>query len=514
MIKICLFLLLVCSLIGGHSLVWADAPRQSNLSFGDTAEGNISNSQFRQLYSFEGRAGQVITVRMVRETGNLDPYLLLLTQNGDLVAASDDEDGRNAEMPSQSLPITGIYTIIATRFGHEHGTTEGDYTLTLDAIGSVVAGSEATTNPNADSSSIDSTTPPQLTTSFLSYGDEVFGQITSQQAYVIYRFAAQRGDVVNLAMARINGDLDPLLDLFDPDGNYLVSGDDDEFGTLNAAISNYTIPRDGVYYLQATRYGRIDGTTTGLYVLSIGAVPIDELGTRPSNARVLAIPSITSSNLSDETLIRFFQIEAQRGDILSVVVTRTSGDWEPEVTLLNSDLSEMASSILSDEADIATIGGVTVQSEGIYFVSVTRTDNQDTAIEDEFLLQVQSRPSLAMEAMLEIVYDGQVIGTINNTNSQESFVFAGQAGDVVTISMIRTNGDLDALLTLRDIEGKQLAVNDDGYGSGVKDARISDFQLPADGVYFIEASRYQRAAGNTSGDYVLQLSAIPIATQN
>lgn len=489
---------------GGIGIVWADSARQSNINFDEQVEGSISNTQFRQLYNFEGRLGQVVTIRMERQAGDLDPYLLLLTNTGDLIAVSDDADSRNAEIASQVLAYDGLYTIIATRFGHEHGTTEGDYILTLESVGTSIAPANATTTTSTTS------TPatPQPTTSFLRYGDEVLGQIEGENYYVIYRFSAQRGEVVNLTMTRINGDLDPVIDLFDPDGIYLITGDD-ESGTLNAAIRNYTIPTDGVYYIQATRYGRLDGTTTGLFSFQLSAVPIDELGTRPSNARVLALPSTINSTITAETLTRFFQVEARRGDILSVIVTRTEGDLQPRVSVLRNDLSQMATSTLNDDEDIATIGGVTVQTDGIYFISVSRADGQDGETLGEFSLQIERRPSIAAGSTVEIVYGGQVIGTINESILQESFVFAGRAGDVVTISMVRTNGDLDALLTLRDVDGKQLTANDDGYGSGSKDALISGYILPADGIYFIEASRYERTAGDTSGDYVLQLTAVP-----
>jgi hypothetical protein len=71
--------------------------------------------------------------------------------------------------------------------------------------------------------------------------------------------------------------------------------------------------------------------------------------------------------------------------------------------------------------------------------------------------------------------------------------------------MRRLDGDLDPLLTLRDATGKQLAFDDDGVGEGTKDAIIKLFRLPADGPYRIEASRFERTAGITSGIYLLTL---------
>lgn len=500
------FMSLCWVLLSLFNSTYANPHQQGLLLFDEPVEGSINDQQFRQIYAFEGRAGQVINLQMARQSDDLDPYLLLFTQAGDLVAYSDDARGRDAEIAAQLLPADGTYTVIATRFGHEHGTTTGNYILTLSAVGTAVV-SPASTASSTDSIDNGGAAAP-TTTNVLRYGDTILGEITDEQPYVIYQFAARRGDVINFSMTRINGDLDPFIDLFGPDGSYLLSGDDDDLGTLNAAITNFTVPADGVYYVQATRYGRIDGDSSGLFSFAVSAIPVEQLGTRPSNARVVDIPSITESVVTAETQTRFFQIEAQRGDIISVIVTRTSDDLVPRVSILRSDLATVGGSTLNEDEDTATIGGVTIQDDGVYYISVTRDGGTTGETSGAFAMQLERRRSVVANGMIELVYGGQVIGTISDETVQETFAFAGRAGDEITISMTRTNGDLDALLTLRDSDGKQLVVNDDGFGAGSDDARLADFILPADGIYVIEASRFERGDGETSGDYILQLSAI------
>lgn len=473
----------------------AAAPyQQSGIAFGEVIEGTISAENYRQQYAFDGRAGQVATVIMRRVSGDLDPYLLLVSQRGIVVAFSDDEveDGtatRNAALRSIVLPEDGVYTIIATRFGQEHGTTTGDYTLSLDALGTAIA--------------------PIDDDSLLRYGDEVVGTINDEQPYVVYRLEARRGDVINISLARVGGNLDPQLDFFDPVGQFLINGDDDSTtGTLNARITNFTIPQDGLYFVQATRYGGERGTTSGLFTLAVNVIPVEQLGTRPSNARFLPVGTTATAAITADTLTRFFRFDANRGDIVTVTVERLEGDLLPRVSLVRSDLSPLGNSTnLTDETpSTAQIPGVSLTANGTYLLIVSRAGGVEGDTLGSFSIQVNTRAGMtAAEGVLEIVYGGQITGSITDGNFADRYLFMGAAGDRVTIQMQRTEGNLDPLLTLLDASDKQLFADDDGFAEGSQDAQIQAFELPADGLYFIEASRFQRSAGTTTGIYTLRL---------
>lgn len=467
----------------------ATPPAQSNIDFGQIVEGRITNEDYRQQYTFTGRAGQVATIVMERQSDDLDPYLLLVTQRGSVVAFSDDDgETRDAILRSITLPEDGVYTIIATRFGQEHGATIGDYTLELDVLGTAIA--------------------PVNDNSLLRYGDEVVGTITNEQPYIIYRLDARRGDVIDIALRRAGGDLDPQLDFFDPTGQFLINGDDDSStGTLNARIVNYVIPSDGLYFIQATRYGGQRGTTTGLFTLEVNAIPTDQLGTRPGNARFLAVGDATTAVIDDTTFTRFFRFEANRGDIVTAVVQRLDGDLVPRVSLLRSDLFQLGSSVITDErADAASLPGISLAANGVYLVVVSRLGGVDGETQGRFSLQVNTRPGLAAEGALEIVYGGQISGRISADNFADRYLFVGSAGDRITLTMRQADGDLDPLLTLLDATEKQLIADDDSFAEDSQDARILDYELPADGIYYVEASRFQRVVGETEGDYTLTLT--------
>lgn len=99
---------------------------------GQNVPGAITAANPFDVYVFEGRAGDVVTIDM-RATSNLDPLLFLINPSGVEIAQNDDaNEGTIDSLINQVLlSQDGQYTIIATRFGTVYGGTAGSYTLTL-----------------------------------------------------------------------------------------------------------------------------------------------------------------------------------------------------------------------------------------------------------------------------------------------------------------------------------------------------------------------------------------------
>lgn len=97
-------------------------------------EGIITSASYYQTYTFQGQADQLITISMDATSGSLDPLLLLLDANGNVIDSSDDiETGVNVNslISNRRLLVDGTYTILATRYGKDVGGTEGGYQLLL-----------------------------------------------------------------------------------------------------------------------------------------------------------------------------------------------------------------------------------------------------------------------------------------------------------------------------------------------------------------------------------------------
>lgn len=100
---------------------------------GDTVTGSIRLNKRFDVYVFDGRAGDVVTVGMQAISGILDTTLFLVDPNGFQVAQNDDasQETTDSVISGYTLPEDGRYIIIATHFGAAFGVTAGDYTLTL-----------------------------------------------------------------------------------------------------------------------------------------------------------------------------------------------------------------------------------------------------------------------------------------------------------------------------------------------------------------------------------------------
>ncbi|QPC80681.1 pre-peptidase C-terminal domain-containing protein [Phototrophicus methaneseepsis] len=111
------------------------APTDTMLSYGETAQASITDTIYEVLFEFEGMAGDRVTIRMTHGDGDLDPLLLLKNESGATLIQDDDAAGnRDALINEYVLPRDGTYTIVATRFQQQLGTTKGNFTLDLEQI--------------------------------------------------------------------------------------------------------------------------------------------------------------------------------------------------------------------------------------------------------------------------------------------------------------------------------------------------------------------------------------------
>ncbi|HRF96899.1 MAG TPA: PPC domain-containing protein, partial [Aggregatilineales bacterium] len=95
------------------------------------------------------------------------------------------------------------------------------------------------------------------------------GVIVGDQYYQVYTFTGTAGQLVNISMNKVLGNLDTLLILFDSAGTIIADNDDVNSPVdTNSAIST-RLPSDGTYTVFASRYGKNVGGTEGTYTLLV-----------------------------------------------------------------------------------------------------------------------------------------------------------------------------------------------------------------------------------------------------
>jgi hypothetical protein len=110
----------------------SEIPSAMRIVEGQTVTGSITSNNHFDLFTFEGRAGDVVTISMDATSQNLDTMLYLIDPNGVEIAFNDDADETtNSLITGVVLTQDGEYIIIATRFGAIYGGTIGGYNLAL-----------------------------------------------------------------------------------------------------------------------------------------------------------------------------------------------------------------------------------------------------------------------------------------------------------------------------------------------------------------------------------------------
>lgn len=227
--------------------------------YGVVLTGAIDNATPRQTYRFMGQQGDRISITLEALDATLDPLLILLGPDGTPVMRDNDSAGNlNALIGPYLLTQGGEYTIVATRAGEASGTSRGRYELTLSGI--------PVTQPEIREGQ---TGADPATALPLAPGQTVSGAISDVQAAVFYALDGMAGTTIQVDMVRLGGDLDAFLAVLDP-AQTLVAFDDDSAGRQNARVI-YTLPVDGRYYVVASRYDLLEGTTSGEYLLSVVA---------------------------------------------------------------------------------------------------------------------------------------------------------------------------------------------------------------------------------------------------
>lgn len=104
------------------------------IAYGDTVQGEISNTAFEVEYKFEGTEGDLIVAIMADVDGVLGdfeaPGIILLGPDNAIITSVEESFTNQAILPAK-LPSTGSYTLIATREGGRAGESVGSYNLTL-----------------------------------------------------------------------------------------------------------------------------------------------------------------------------------------------------------------------------------------------------------------------------------------------------------------------------------------------------------------------------------------------
>jgi len=398
----------------------------------------------------------------------------------------------------------------------------------------------------------------------ITLGTSVQGIITSEQPYQAYTFTGQANQFVSITMNANSGSLDPYIALLDPSGNVLYFNDDAGEGITDSALTNSLLIVAGEYTVVATRYGLAVGGTEGGYELAVtgatttqtpvettegapvvevalpaevtnlqlpeGNIEVTLIWNTAADLQLLVRDPAGDSVFDDVTSIRSGGRLGAAGNANCVPATSTTpvsyiywptniapraGSYEVDVWFQNecNDTTPISFTLY------VSAGGRQVLTESI-------STNQPFLQGEHFVTSFTIDPSGAVtpgqggitgletlnwesdiENGLLINVGDSVNGALNADNKFDLYVFRGESGDEVSVTMTAAPGtNLDTKLYLIGPNGAVVTQNDDIQPGENTNSLINNFTLPSSGQYIIIATHYGEQYGITSGAYTLSLN--------
>jgi hypothetical protein len=364
----------------------------------------------------------------------------------------------------------------------------------------------------------------------IEFGETATGTITTPGEELTFLFEANSGDQITATVTAVDGSVAPILELTTFTRTLLSSDTDDE-GEGRAQLT-YVIPANGAYLLNV----RGASATTGPIEITLQAgiiqptpeptaetvftaptsVPgTDNIGTDdpatatdsattaptvPTNARLqrIEIGSTVSASLQDDSNFKLYAFIGQPEQQLTITPDpRTS--FQPLLVFYDSGFNEITRAQPGEPMQ------VTLETADLYFIAAaTLQPGLGGPFGFSLLEETPEDPTPATAPGDALVYGDTVQGLISNSVPSQRYRFRGGTGDTVTFSMATTSGDLDAYMLLVDASGNLIAEDND---SGQDTNAQMSVELPADGDYFIIATRRGQEQGLTAGEFVLAITS-------
>lgn len=512
------------------------------LEAGTAVSGTIQ-SGVNDLWSFSGIGGDIINVAMVSEDENLDPFLMLISPDGSIIMEDDDGFGNLNAFFSTELPLSGIYTVVASGLS---AYSFGDYQLELtfdsesfsfgepdpDFFGGYgFADAPATifAAPNTGSENLTNVQPEE----------DLFILGRSENGdwlYVEYIGAVVDGFVAT-NLVNFEGDINALPIIAGETGPVVIEGeafavspvtifeapDSDAFALGNMATNDVMIVNgrsENGSWLFITFTDENGTEIEGFVPLTLveysgnsDLLPVvQESDNNPPNQNEEEPgddeeDNPPSASTEDEALttvtepVTLFNaasadsevlINPQVGETVEVIGRSENGSW---LLVFYTDASgnSYQGYISANRLDYAgNVDDLPTDDEELFF---DEGDEEETVDSED--TEGSSEGSLLEMGAL---FSDSPVTAVLNPNDEHYWTFEGNADEIVTISMVAIDGDLDTFLILLGPGGEYLLDDDDEYGG--TDSLISEFQLPESGTFTILARGYDEF---TSGTYELTL---------
>jgi hypothetical protein len=307
------------------------------VTVGTPLQGEITNTQWINRYTFNTSASDVLRITAERVSGTLFPEVELLDSNGAPIRTGYmDETGEKAIL-DVALTNPGQFTVVVRRARGFTGETTGVYQLTVDLLGAGIGSPVLQAAPQP-----------------IQYDTPVTGSLVDGRWYEDWQLTAQAGDTISVTIERGDaGNLIPDVILLGGSGQELRRAYTDGTGA-RATLDRYQLEVPGTYTIRATRERDINGFTEGAYTLTVTLKGAGD-GTPALNEVVGTVENGTAveGELTDTQWANVWTYTAQAEEVSDIVVNRTEGTLIPRIMIQDVNGQNLREAYPEDTGDVA-----------------------------------------------------------------------------------------------------------------------------------------------------------------
>ncbi len=452
---------------------------------GQSGIGRLDDATPADHWTFDGKAGEVISITSKATSGDLDTFLTLQTPEGSVLATNDDFDGTNAVLSGITLPVDGLYSVTLSRVGEGSRGSSGNYDLRADDL--YTLGVAKNSAPQA----------------LISYGQRVVGTLDPAHTETRWTFAGNQGDVISVQIAHPTDDAPPMLALQDPTGAALASG---QLGVGQTTIDHYRLPARGFFDVVVKR--PLDARKAySPYALTL--ILDSSASSATAQSGTLQPNGVVIGSLASGQSASLWLFSGSAGQTFSLELLTLTGNLTPSVLLVDPGGQALVTRTLAASKSTIRFDNVPLALSGVYTVIVVpgATDQGGT-----YRLTTRSTLNDTPPAHA-LMPDQNVQGTLDDIHPTESWQIQARKGQTINVQMLATGGDLQPSVQITSADGQILTLGHLDRTLIGSASAITAFAVPADGMYQLVAARSAAGITTGSGTYALTYSVNPLSVQ-
>ena len=408
-----------------------NVPAGSEIAIGDTVNGTLSGGSLTASYTFQGEAGQIVTITATSE--DFDSYLRLLDSSATELITDDDSAGNlDSRIAFYALPSSDTYTIVVESFD----SAGGSYSLSLSA---------AEVEP-------------------IEYTQTINGELTESQSSAGYRFSGAAGDVITITLRSSAFDAYLSLNQGGSGSSYALITDDDSAGGSDARIGPYTLPATGEYIITVSSY---DSTVTGAYTLELNRAVLSPID----------FDQPVTADITAENSTLYYSFEGKTGDVIDIEAD-SGGSVDTSLSLTGPDNYQITSDDDSGKDFDPEITHLVLASDGTYTIGLSAYSAGDTG----------TVTLLLTRAPLRSLDDGPQEVRLNEKITQDVLTFTGGAGQNYQLWVQVRDGVGSPNVTITQ-NGTAVATG----SASTSTALLVAFIVPEDGPVTVQITDYSYA---------------------